>query len=818
MKKYLLLSFTFTVLLGTFNLFSQNSCCDYNDTGNYPGTYSETFGVALGDIDSDGDVDAVIVDAYDDMEVYLNDGTATFTFDQSYGTVKEWFGVSLVDVDLDGDLDIILAAFYSGSGCEVWLNNGLGNFTFSQGLIATSIAMRKLGIGDLNGDGYPDIFAPAYSGSGSEVWLNDGTGAFTNTNQILSGSSCTQATLADLDGDGDLDAYVSSTNGTANKVWINTGAGSFYDSGQSLGDAFSSGAAAADIDNDGDMDVVVSNWQVPSQIWLNDGNASFTAGAQINNNNYAKAVVISDIDYDCDDDIILGSYGSNGVQVWTNDGQGTFSLCFENSTSNDVYAHDIAVADLNNDSMPDIWAGNFSSSEGDHIFLKTTPIFVYDTLILCPGDSLLVGCEWRTGEGDYLEALNCDTLSWYHISEIAIDTSLSQNGDTLFAIPNYTGYQWYDCETMNPIAGANSYYYLSEVSGSYYVEITNQSCTAASSCHWVQIPTAGFEGTPTTGDVPLLVAFTDLSVDSVSTWQWDFGDGNTSTEQNPDNEYVNPGFYTVALIIVGPGGSDTLTKSNYIHPTYTSPTADFEGVPSSGVAPLEVTFTDLSVDSVNTWVWDFGDGSTSVYQSPVYTYTAAGSYTVSLTVGGPGGSDEMIKTDYIVVNADAPVADFEGNPTFGEAPLLVNFTDLSTGNINTWNWSFGDGDSSLVQHPTHEYLSPGNFTVSLTATGDGGSDTEVKIDYILIPVGISENTKEAIIVYPNPATNKLHIIFADAKKRNITLKNTSGKQIFEKISYGEEDIINLQQYAQGVYSLVIKDDNNNVSVVKVVKK
>jgi PKD repeat protein len=454
---------------------------------------------------------------------------------------------------------------------------------------------------------------------------------------------------------------------------------------------------------------------------------------------------------------------------------------------------------------------------------------------------------------------------------------------------------------MTPIAGANSYYYLSEISGSYYVEITNQSCTASSSCHWVQIPTADFEGTPTSGDAPLLVAFTDLSVDSVSTWQWDFGDGNTSTDQNPTNEYVNPGFYTVTLIIVGPGGSDTLIKPDYIQPTYTSPTADFEGVPTSGVAPLEVTFTDLSVDSVNTWVWDFGDGSTSVYQSPVYTYTAAGTYTVSLTVGGPGGSDEMIKTDYItvsddvpvanfegtpttgntplsvnfsdlsygnintwywdfgdgdsssvqnpeheyitsgsftvsltvtgpggsnqmvktdyiVVTTDAPIADFEGTPTFGEAPLLVNFADLSTGNINTWSWNFGDGDSSSVQNPAHEYMYPGNFTVSLTATGYGGSDTEVKVDYILIPVGISENHREAIVVYPNPVTNKLHIIFTDAKSRSIIMKNTNGKQIFEKISVGKEEVINLQQYGQGVYLLIIKDDNNNVSVVKVVKK
>jgi hypothetical protein len=149
-------------------------------------------------------VDAVVVDAYDDMEVYINNGSGIFLYDETYGSGKSWFGVDLVDVDLDNDLDIIVAAFYSGAGCEVWLNDGVGNFSFSQGSIASSISMRKLGIGDLNGNGYPDIFAPAYSGSSSQVWYNDGNGTFINSNQALAGSSCTQAALADLDGDNDL--------------------------------------------------------------------------------------------------------------------------------------------------------------------------------------------------------------------------------------------------------------------------------------------------------------------------------------------------------------------------------------------------------------------------------------------------------------------------------------------------------------------------------------------------------------------------------------------------------------------------------------
>ena len=900
MKRQLLI-ILFAMLMTNINSYGQGSCCNYNSTGQHPGINSATFGIALGDIDNDGDNDAVTVDAYVDMEVYINDGTGNFTFDRTYGSSKDWFGVDLVDVDNDNDLDIIVAAFYSGDGCEIWVNDGAGNFTFSQGGIASNISMRKLGIGDLDGDGSPDIFAPAYSGSSSQVWLNNGEGTFTNTNQSLSGSSCTQAVLADFDGDNDLDAFVSRTNGASNNVWINNGSGIFSNSGLDLGTSSSYGVGASDVDGDGDIDAIAANWQTPSQVWLNDGNANFTEGTQINNNNYAKAIEISDIDYDCDDDVIIGSYGSYGVQVWTNDGAGNFNLCFENSVGGSVYAHDIAVADLNNDLMPDIWAGNFSSSTGDYIYLKSTPVIVYDTLNLCIGDSLMVGCDWRTGTGDYLEAINCDTLSWYHILETFSDTSVTLISDTLFASPNYIAYQWFNCETMVAIAGATQYYFAPDTSGSYAVEITSETCVDTSYCHWVQIPSAYFEGDPTSGDVPLNVAFTDLSTGVVSTWDWDFGDGNTSTDQNPNNNYTSPGWYTVSLIISGPGGADTLIKTDYIHSEYLSPIADFVGTPTSGIAPLEVVFTDLSADSVDSWNWNFGDGETSYEQSPTHNYLNPGVYTVSLTVGGPGGanemtktdyinanfpeptadfvgtptsgntpllvnftdlsadsvntwlwsfgdgetsdlqnpdhtygdvgvysvtlnvegpggSNEMTKTDYIEVTANAPVADFEGTPTFGEAPLMVTFTDLSTGTIDSWLWNFGDGDTSNVQNPQHEYITPGNFTVSLTAAGTGGSDTEVKTDYILIPVGINENTKENIIAYPNPVTNKLNIILPDATDRVISIKNIEGKLLKKFNTSTKEVIIDMSKFTQGIYSLIIEAKDGATQTIKLIKK
>jgi PKD repeat protein len=803
-------------LLMNLTAFSQSSCCTYSLNGQdpAPGVAGETFGIGLGDIDDDGDLDAVIVDAYDDMEVYTNNGAGIFTYSNTYGSAESWFGAYLVDVDADQDLDIVVSAFYSGSGCEVWDNDGSGNFTFTQGGIASAIAMNQISIVDLNDDGSPDIFAPANSGSGSQVWFNNGTGTFVNSNQSLSGSSATQAAMADFDGDGDPDAFVARTNGAPCNVFLNNGSGFFTDTGQQLGGTFSYGAKASDVDGDGDMDVVVANWQVPSQVWLNDGNATFTVGQEIDNDNYAKAIEISDIDYDCDDDVILGSYGSNGLQVWTNDGLGNFTLCFENS--NDIYAHGIAVGDLNNDLMPDIWVGNFSSESGDYIFLKSTPAFVYDTVLICGEDSAYVGCDWRYAEGDYLEAINCDTLCWYHVSVVPIDPVVTLDNTVLSALPGYDSYQWFDCNTMLAIEGANGNTFDPGITGTYAVAITLSSCIDTSECIYVQTPVADFMGSPTYGYPPLTVNFTDLSTDMVNTWEWDFGDGNTSDQQNPTNIYTEGGQYAVRLKITGPGGSDSIVKQNYIEVIFNAPTADFIGTPTSGFAPLEVQFTDLSIDSVNSWLWFFGDGDAAFVQNPIHTYDSAGTYTVTLQISGPGGNGDMEKVDYITAYSNVIQADFVGNPTSGQAPLMVDFTDLSDGDINTWEWVFGDGGSASVQNPTHEYTTTGSFTVSLTINGPAGSSTETKADYILIPVGIEQKETEVIMIYPNPVKDFLNIHFPNAAKRKLILQTIDGKNLFERISSNEFERIEMSGFNQGIYMLII-ETNGETTVYRVTR-
>lgn len=180
-------------------------------------------------------------------------------------------------------------------------------------------------------------------------------------------------------------------------------------------------------------------------------------------------------------------------------------------------------------------------------------------------------------------------------------------------------------------------------------------------------PVADFSGTPTSGCANLTVTFTDASTNDPTSWSWDFGDGGTSTSQNPSHTYTAAGTYTVELTATNAYGSDSETKTNYIT-VNTGPTAAFSGSPTSGEAPLTVTFTDASTDATS-WSWDFGDGGTSTSENPSHTYTAAGTYTVALTATNACGSDTYTRTDYITVTCTAPTAAFSGSPTSGEVPL-----------------------------------------------------------------------------------------------------------------------------------------------------
>jgi len=267
---------------------------------------SASWGVALGDLDADGDLDALVANYDQPDQVWLNGGTADFGLGEALGSGYST-SVALGDLDGDGDLD----AFIGGLGADlVWLNNSHAGFVDS-GQSLGDAQTKGVALGDLNGDGDLDAFAAA--AGENIVWANGGTGAYV-LSQSLGNSDSAAVAVGDLDGDGDLDAFVANAY-QGNRVWWNDGAGLFVDSGQSLGSAASTSVALADIDGDGDLDALVANLGA-NALWLNDGNGGFGASGIPLSETLSRGVALGNLDRDSDVDAFVADLGPN--TVWLN--------------------------------------------------------------------------------------------------------------------------------------------------------------------------------------------------------------------------------------------------------------------------------------------------------------------------------------------------------------------------------------------------------------------------------------------------------------------------------------------------------------------
>ena len=286
--------------------------------------------VAAGDVDNDGDLDAI----FGGM-LMKNNGHGYYYYAQYIEGLE---AVALGDLDADGDLDVFLGRQGDAPdvNCSVWMNDGSGLFVFaSQPLCGGS--NWDFALGDLDGDGDLDVFLAKGTGGTAgvpnQVWLNDGSGSFTDSGQRLGNLDSRSIQLGDLDLDGDLDAFIANQFAEGNEVRFNDSTGIFTNSGQSLGkdtndDSVTS--AIGDVDHDGDLDALVGNnmGQI-DKIWLNDGSGFFgNSGEAIAGTADTEAVALGDLDGDGDLDALIGINGfignPLGNQIWLNDGAGHF--------------------------------------------------------------------------------------------------------------------------------------------------------------------------------------------------------------------------------------------------------------------------------------------------------------------------------------------------------------------------------------------------------------------------------------------------------------------------------------------------------------
>ncbi|MBN8679238.1 MAG: PKD domain-containing protein [Chitinophagales bacterium] len=217
------------------------------------------------------------------------------------------------------------------------------------------------------------------------------------------------------------------------------------------------------------------------------------------------------------------------------------------------------------------------------------------------------------------------------------------------------------------------------------------------------------------------VVFEDVSTadGNITSYHWDFGDGNTSTEQNPTHTYASPGTYNVCLTITAHNPNCSATFCHHVvvtHPPHECHASFIANQPDLNQPAIDFTDQSTADGVIVSWEWDFGDGSTSTEQNPTHTYAAPGTYLVCLTIYDDDGGCTSHVCHHIQVN-HPPAGDCHAAFIFNldASGFGVQFTNTSTGTTahTTYFWDFGDGTTSTEEDPHHAYAHAGHYTVCL---------------------------------------------------------------------------------------------------------
>ncbi|MDP8221506.1 MAG: PKD domain-containing protein [Candidatus Stygibacter frigidus] len=317
-------------------------------------------------------------------------------------------------------------------------------------------------------------------------------------------------------------------------------------------------------------------------------------------------------------------------------------------------------------------------------------------------------------------------------------------------------------------------------------------------------------GEPVQGSAPLVVQFTHDITGPVTEYEWFFGEGGTSSLPNPVYVFTIPGIYSVTLTVTGPGGTDTMTLTDYITviELQIPPDANFSATPLQGVMPLEVNFTNMSSGEVDSLFWEFGDGGFSTEINPAHEYQNSGIYTVSLTVYGPYGSDTEIKVDYVeVIEPEEVIAAFDVSGNHGCSPYTVTFINQSVGTIDSLLWDFGDGEFSVEENPVHIYEVAGVFEAILTVYGQ----LNTAIDTEMITVELAEPVILAITDIPEDQGGLVNVNFSRSFWDTDTLRTTEGYNIEIETDNGWTGVSSIYGYGAESYNVIVHTPNDSTA-------
>ena len=495
--------------------------------------------------------------------------------------------------------------------------------------------------------------------------------------------------------------------------------------------------------------------------------------------------------WDFESDGVIDTEESNPVHEFTTAGTYTVNLTANNTNGTNSKLSTITVTEKPESVLP---VANFSTNVSEGY----APLIVQFTNLSKNAESVAWDFESDgvidteesnpvhefTTAGTYTVNLTANNTNGTN-SKLGIIT-VTEKPESVIPVANFTAsltVQFTDTSTNNPTQwewnfgdGTNSteqnpvHVYGSE--GTYTVTLvaTNDAGSSDNRSMVITvtrlIPVADFTANTTEGSAPLTVQFTDTSTNSPTQWNWDFGDGTNSTEQNPEHVFSGEGTYNVTLVTInGDGSSNPKSMNIKVNSVPTPSVASFTADPTEGSVPLTVQFTDTSTNSPTQWNWDFGDGTTSTEQNPEHVFSGEGTYSVTLVVtNGDGSSDP--KSMNIKVNSvpTPPVVNFTAQQT---GPLTVQFNDASSNSPTQWNWDFGDGSTSTDANPAHSYAAAGTYTVNLTVSNADGSDTTSKAITI---TGTSASPTASFTLAPQIGRSPLTVKFTDKSVNAASIK------------------------------------------------
>ncbi|MBL7864634.1 MAG: PKD domain-containing protein [Cyclobacteriaceae bacterium] len=283
------------------------------------------------------------------------------------------------------------------------------------------------------------------------------------------------------------------------------------------------------------------------------------------------------------------------------------------------------------------------------------------------------------------------------------------------------------------------------------------NCTSTVTTQSVVVPqrdviNTSFTATPLIQSLPSSTVFiTNTTLVGPWTYQWDFGDGATSTTAAPtlQHTYATYGTYVITLTVINNVCQETHTETVTIQAI--PPVIDFSYDPASGCAPLTVQFTNLSqFAEPGTFVWRFGDGQAmSTAINPTYTYYEPGTYTVSLS-GSNITNQVVTETKQLIIQVFAkPSAQFDIKPTLLYIPGGILYTKNNSFNAGRFLWDFGDGGTSELTEPQHVYEQIGTYDITLIAISPEGCTDTTRVEKavhvenggtILVPNAFSPDT------------------------------------------------------------------------------